>query len=127
EHKLNVRKGCPPVRQKKRGQAVERNVVINDEVGKLVTAGIMREVHYHDWLSNPVMVKKSDDKYGYIKNHKKQSKTSKQGHENGRVYKSRKQSQEKSNPQSKWSNHGQQDPKYSTLAPHLSEKFINGP
>ncbi|GJR57385.1 reverse transcriptase domain-containing protein [Tanacetum coccineum] len=61
EHRLNVRKGCQPVRQKKRGQAAERNVAINDEVSKLVTAGIMREVHYHDWLSNPVMVKKSDN------------------------------------------------------------------
>ncbi|GKF83109.1 hypothetical protein Tco_0244765 [Tanacetum coccineum] len=60
EHKLNVRKGCPPVRQKKRGQAAERNIAINDEVSKLVTTRIMREVHYHDWLSNPVMVKKSD-------------------------------------------------------------------
>ncbi|GJW86291.1 reverse transcriptase domain-containing protein [Tanacetum coccineum] len=63
EHKLNVRKGCPPVRQKKRGQAAERNMAINDEVSKLVTAGIMREVHYHDWLSNPVMVKKSDNSW----------------------------------------------------------------
>ncbi|GKF81843.1 hypothetical protein Tco_0240445 [Tanacetum coccineum] len=27
---------------------------------KLVEAGIMREVYYHDWLSNPVMVKKSN-------------------------------------------------------------------
>ncbi|GJS01663.1 reverse transcriptase domain-containing protein [Tanacetum coccineum] len=63
KHKLNVRKGCQPVRQKKRGQAAERNVVINDEVSKLVTAGIMREVHYHDWLSNPVMVKKSDNSW----------------------------------------------------------------
>ncbi|GJV74117.1 reverse transcriptase domain-containing protein [Tanacetum coccineum] len=56
EHRLNVRKVCQPVRQKKRGQAAERNVAINDEVSKLVTVGIMREVHYHDWLSNPVMV-----------------------------------------------------------------------
>ncbi|GKB77492.1 reverse transcriptase domain-containing protein [Tanacetum coccineum] len=63
EHKLNVRKGCQPVRQKKRGQAAERNIVINDEVSKLVTAGIMREVHYHDWLSNPVMVKKSGNSW----------------------------------------------------------------
>ncbi|GJU98509.1 reverse transcriptase domain-containing protein [Tanacetum coccineum] len=28
-----------------------------------VAAGIMREVHYHDWLSNPVMVKKHDDSW----------------------------------------------------------------
>ncbi|GKC74662.1 reverse transcriptase domain-containing protein [Tanacetum coccineum] len=48
KHRLNVRKGCQPVRQKKRGQAAERNAAINDEVNKLVTAGIMREVHYHD-------------------------------------------------------------------------------
>ncbi|GKE67133.1 hypothetical protein Tco_1521294, partial [Tanacetum coccineum] len=63
KHKLNVRKGCQSVRQKKRGQAAERNIAINDEVSKLVTAGIMREVHYHDWLSNPVMVKKSDNSW----------------------------------------------------------------
>ncbi|GKA05949.1 reverse transcriptase domain-containing protein [Tanacetum coccineum] len=63
KHRLNVRKGCQPVRQKKRGQAAERNIAINDEVSKLVTAGIMREVHYHDWLSNPVMVKKSDNNW----------------------------------------------------------------
>ncbi|GJY98425.1 hypothetical protein Tco_0515335 [Tanacetum coccineum] len=63
EHRLNVRKGCQPVRQKKRGQVAERNVAINDEVSNLVTAGIMREVHYHDWLFNSVMVKKSDNSW----------------------------------------------------------------
>nr|GEW51294.1 reverse transcriptase domain-containing protein [Tanacetum cinerariifolium] len=31
------------------------------EVAKLVDAKIMKEVHYHSWLSNPVMVKKHDD------------------------------------------------------------------
>nr|GEV62602.1 hypothetical protein [Tanacetum cinerariifolium] len=33
---------------------------IQAEVQKLVEAGIMREAYYHDWLSNPVMVKKHD-------------------------------------------------------------------
>ncbi|GJS50991.1 hypothetical protein Tco_0624353 [Tanacetum coccineum] len=47
EHRLNVREGCPPVRQKKRGQAPERNKAIQEEVEKLVDAGIMKEVHYH--------------------------------------------------------------------------------
>nr|GFA04620.1 reverse transcriptase domain-containing protein [Tanacetum cinerariifolium] len=56
EHRLNVREGCPPVRQKKRGQAPERTKAIQAEVEKLVVAGIMREVYYHDWLSNPVMI-----------------------------------------------------------------------
>nr|GFB70604.1 reverse transcriptase domain-containing protein [Tanacetum cinerariifolium] len=64
EHRLNVRgrmpAGCPPVRQKKRGQAPERTKAIQTEVEKLVEAGIMREVYYHDWLSNLVMVKMHD-------------------------------------------------------------------
>ncbi|GJY96175.1 reverse transcriptase domain-containing protein [Tanacetum coccineum] len=60
EHKLKIRQGYSPVRQKKRGQAPKRAKAILEEVHKLVEAGIMREVYYHDWLSNPVMVKKSD-------------------------------------------------------------------
>nr|GEZ56892.1 reverse transcriptase domain-containing protein [Tanacetum cinerariifolium] len=60
EHRLNVREGCSPVRQKKRGPAPERTKAIQAKVEKLVEAGIMREVYYHDWLSNPVMVKKHD-------------------------------------------------------------------
>ncbi|GJV12568.1 reverse transcriptase domain-containing protein [Tanacetum coccineum] len=42
------------------GQALERNKAIYEEVEKLVDAGIVKEVHYHSWLSNPVMVKKHD-------------------------------------------------------------------
>ncbi|GJW65557.1 reverse transcriptase domain-containing protein [Tanacetum coccineum] len=60
EHRLNIREGCPPVRQKRRGQAANRNQAIQEEVEKLVDACIMKEVHYHSWLSNPVMVKKHD-------------------------------------------------------------------
>ncbi|GJU44940.1 reverse transcriptase domain-containing protein [Tanacetum coccineum] len=61
EHMLNIREGCLPVRQKKREQVPERNKAIYEEVEKLVVTGIMKEVHYHSWLSNPVMVKKHDD------------------------------------------------------------------
>ncbi|GKF61204.1 reverse transcriptase domain-containing protein, partial [Tanacetum coccineum] len=43
-----------------KGQALERAKAIQEEVQKLIEAGIMREVYYHDWLSNPVMVKKHD-------------------------------------------------------------------
>ncbi|GKD86636.1 hypothetical protein Tco_1357790, partial [Tanacetum coccineum] len=48
EHRLNIREGYSPVRQKKRGQAPERAKAIQAEVQKLVEAGIMREVYYHD-------------------------------------------------------------------------------
>ncbi|GJZ81631.1 reverse transcriptase domain-containing protein [Tanacetum coccineum] len=60
EHRLNIREGCLPVRQKKRGQASKRNKIICEEVEKLVDADIMKEVHYHSWLSNPIMVEKHD-------------------------------------------------------------------
>ncbi|GJZ00697.1 reverse transcriptase domain-containing protein [Tanacetum coccineum] len=63
EHRLNVRVGCFPVRQKKRGQASERSKAIFKEVEKLVNAGIMKEVHYHSWMSNPIMVKKHDNSW----------------------------------------------------------------
>ncbi|GKE69708.1 hypothetical protein Tco_1527780 [Tanacetum coccineum] len=61
EHRLNVHEGYLPIRQKKRSQAPEKNKAIQYEVEKLVDSGIMKEVHYHNWLSNPVMVKKHDD------------------------------------------------------------------
>nr|GEX79256.1 reverse transcriptase domain-containing protein [Tanacetum cinerariifolium] len=60
QHRLNIREGCPPVRQKKMDQAPERTKAIQAEVQNLVEARIMREVYYHDWLSNQVMVKKHD-------------------------------------------------------------------
>ncbi|GJW75359.1 hypothetical protein Tco_0134729 [Tanacetum coccineum] len=63
EHRVNVREACSPVRQKKRSQAPERNKAIQEEVEKLVDAGIMKEVHDHSWLSNPIMVKKHDDSW----------------------------------------------------------------
>ncbi|GJR38257.1 hypothetical protein Tco_1213941 [Tanacetum coccineum] len=63
----NTTKDTSPVRQKKRGQAPERAKAILEEVHKLVEAGIMREVYYHDWLSNPVMVKKSDGSWRNVR------------------------------------------------------------
>nr|GEY35383.1 reverse transcriptase domain-containing protein [Tanacetum cinerariifolium] len=48
------------IKAKKRGQPADRNQEIKEEVEKLVEASIMKEVHCHDWFSNPVMVKKHD-------------------------------------------------------------------
>ncbi|GJU55744.1 reverse transcriptase domain-containing protein [Tanacetum coccineum] len=60
KHRLNIREGYSLVRQKKRGHAPERAKAIQAEVQKLVEAGIVREVYYHEWLSKPVMGKKHD-------------------------------------------------------------------
>nr|GEW44481.1 transposon Ty3-I Gag-Pol polyprotein [Tanacetum cinerariifolium] len=51
------------VRQKKRSQASERNKAIQEEVKKLMEADIIKEVHYPNWLANPVMVKKYDNSW----------------------------------------------------------------
>ncbi|GJR46182.1 reverse transcriptase domain-containing protein [Tanacetum coccineum] len=50
----------PTCQTKEKGKAPERNKAIQEEVEKLVYAEIMKEVHYHSWLSNPIMVKKHD-------------------------------------------------------------------
>ncbi|GKD27507.1 hypothetical protein Tco_1233721, partial [Tanacetum coccineum] len=44
KHCMNIREECLPVRQKKRGQAPERNKAIQEEVEKLVDAGIIKEI-----------------------------------------------------------------------------------
>nr|GFA10877.1 reverse transcriptase domain-containing protein [Tanacetum cinerariifolium] len=63
DHRLNIREGCPLVRQKRRSQAADKNQAIHEEAEKLVNSGIMKEVHYHRWLYNPIMVKKHDDSW----------------------------------------------------------------
>nr|GEU84863.1 ADP,ATP carrier protein 1, mitochondrial-like [Tanacetum cinerariifolium] len=46
---------------KKERAGTDRNKAIQEEIAKLVETEIMREVHYHDWLSNPVMMAKEDE------------------------------------------------------------------
>ncbi|XP_071733147.1 uncharacterized protein [Rutidosis leptorrhynchoides] len=57
EHRLGVNPNIPPVCQKKRGMAPDRTKFLREEVKKLVDAGILREVKYHTWVANQVMVK----------------------------------------------------------------------
>ena len=62
-HRLNVSPSFPPVRQKKRVFAPERDRAIVEEVCKLQEASFIREVYYPDWLANVVMVKKASGKW----------------------------------------------------------------
>ncbi|GKA03234.1 hypothetical protein Tco_0676015 [Tanacetum coccineum] len=62
EHQLNEFKHIELVKQKKRGIAPERNEVIRNKVEKLTKANILREVKYQTWVSNPVMVRKDDER-----------------------------------------------------------------
>ena len=62
-HQLKVDPGHPPVKQKRRKFAAERNQIINEEIKKLLNNGMIREVHYPEWLANIVVVKKKNGKW----------------------------------------------------------------
>ena len=62
-HRLNVSPSFPPIRQKKRVFAPERDQTIAEEVCKLQEASFIREVYYPDWLANVVMVRKASGKW----------------------------------------------------------------
>ena len=62
-HKLNVLTSSPPIRQKKRVFAQERDKTIAEEVQKLLDANFIQEVYYPGWLANVVMVKKASGKW----------------------------------------------------------------
>ena len=62
-HRMNVSPSFKPVKQKRRSFPPERQKAINEEVGKLLQAGAIREVEYPEWLANVVLVKKANDKW----------------------------------------------------------------
>ena len=59
-HRLNTSPSFKPVKQKRRSFAPDRQKAINEEVGKLLQAGAIREVEYPEWLANVVLVKKAN-------------------------------------------------------------------
>ncbi|KAJ0566634.1 putative nucleotidyltransferase, Ribonuclease H [Helianthus annuus] len=63
EHELRIPPDVKPVVQKKRSLAPERSLAACQEVEKLVSTDILREVKYQSWVANPVMVKKPDNSW----------------------------------------------------------------
>ena len=62
-HRLNVNPSFKPVKQKRRSFVPERQKAINEEFGKLLQVGVIREVEYLEWLANVVLVKKANSKW----------------------------------------------------------------
>ena len=62
-HRLNVSPSFKSVKQKIRSLAPERQKAINEEVGKFLQSGAIKEVEYPEWLANVVLVKKENDKW----------------------------------------------------------------
>ena len=62
-HRLNVSSSFKPIKQKRRSFAPKRQKIINEEVGKLLQVGAIREVEYLEWLANVILVKTENDKW----------------------------------------------------------------
>ena len=63
QHKLNVNPERKPVQQRRRAFAPERDQAVTEEVTKLLMTGFIREVYYHNWLANVILVKKANGKW----------------------------------------------------------------
>jgi predicted thioredoxin/glutaredoxin len=66
EHKLNIKMGSKPVKQRLRRFNDEKCKAINEEIKKLLSTGFIREVFYREWLANPVLVKKKNKKWRIV-------------------------------------------------------------
>jgi len=62
-HWLHVDPTFRPVTQKARRTAPEKAKAVEKEVEKLLDAGSIREIQFPKWLSNPVVVPKSNGKW----------------------------------------------------------------
>lgn len=58
EHKLHIRPGAKPVRQKKHNMGTEMRMTVTKGLRKLLEAGVIRNVDCPEWTDNPVLVKK---------------------------------------------------------------------
>ena len=63
EHKLAIQPDANPVKQKLQQFVPDRKEAIKEEIERLTKASFIREVDHPEWLTNPIMVKKSNDKW----------------------------------------------------------------
>ncbi|KAK9071857.1 hypothetical protein SSX86_008287 [Deinandra increscens subsp. villosa] len=62
-HKLGLDPSFRPIQQKRRKFAPEKNIIIQEEVDKLLKTKMIREVKYPRWLANVVVVQKKNGKW----------------------------------------------------------------
>ncbi|KAJ8466037.1 hypothetical protein OPV22_028589 [Ensete ventricosum] len=63
QHHLNIAPGARPVKQRPCKFALDQQKAIQDEVVRLLDAKLVEEVKYPTWLSNIVLIKKSNEKW----------------------------------------------------------------
>ena len=63
EHALKIHPDSKPVKQRLRRFDEEKHRAIGEEIAKLLAAGFIREVSHPEWLANPVLVRKKNEKW----------------------------------------------------------------
>jgi hypothetical protein len=63
EHSLRIRADTKPVKQRLRQFDDERRKAIEEEIAKLLDVDFIREVLHPDWLANPILVPKKNNKW----------------------------------------------------------------
>ena len=62
-HRLTMDEKVRPVIQRRRKLNEERHSVVKEETQKLLKVGHIREIQYHEWLVNVVLVKKANRRW----------------------------------------------------------------
>ena len=63
EHSLNVSPTATPKKQRLRRFSAEKREAIKKELAKLLAVGFIKEVYHPEWLANPVLVLKKNNKW----------------------------------------------------------------
>ena len=63
EHKLHFREGAKPVKQPLCRLSEEKRRIVGEEIARLLAAGFIMEVFFPEWLANPVLVLKKNNKW----------------------------------------------------------------
>lgn len=62
KHKVHVRSDAKPVKPPLHRLSEEKRRIIGEEIAWLLVAGFIMEVFYPNWLANPVLVLKKNNK-----------------------------------------------------------------
>ena len=63
EHKLHVKLDAEPVKQPLRRLSEEKIRIVGEEIARLLAASFIMEVFFPEWLANPVLVLKKNNKW----------------------------------------------------------------
>ena len=63
EHKLHFRADTKPVKQPLRRLSKEKRRIVGEQIARLLAVGFIMEVFFPEWLANPVLVLKKNNKW----------------------------------------------------------------